>query len=98
VVGAFKIIELKEDPGKETFIYGDKETLLDDMLNYEVHFWNYHKNPRNPNSELMSTGLFRYVSDIAVFGILEDYMNKKRSHGGDITRAEALVKALGGSK
>ena len=94
VVGAFKIIELKEDPGKETCIYGDKETLLDDMLNYEIHFWDYHKNPHNPDSQQMSTGLFRYVSDIAVFGILEEYLNKKRNDGGDINSVKVLIEAL----
>jgi hypothetical protein len=94
VVGAFEIIKLKEDPGKETFIYGDKETLLNDMLNYKIHFWNYHKNPRKPRSQSWATGLFRYVSDIAVYGILEEYVNKKRGDGGDVTKAEELIKAL----
>jgi hypothetical protein len=64
------------------------------MFKYDIHFWNYHKNPRNPSSQSWSTGLFRYVSDIAVLGILEEYINKKHSDGGDITKAKALIKAL----
>jgi len=94
IVGAFKIIKLVEDPGKETFLYGDKETMLDDMLKYEIRFWNYHKNPLNPNSQAWSTGLFRYVSDIAIFGILEEYMDKKRKECNDASKAEKLIKAL----
>ena len=94
IVGAFKIIKLVEDPGKETFLYGDKETVLDDMLKYGIRFWNYHKNPRNPDSQAWSTGLFRYVSDIAIFGILEEYMDKKRKECNDASKAEKLIKAL----
>jgi len=94
IVGAFKIIKLKEDPGQETFIYGDKETLLNDMFKYSIRFWDYHKNPRNPNSQSWATGLFRYVSDVAVLGILEEYINKKNSNGGDITKAKILIEAL----
>lgn len=77
LVGAFEIVKIKEDPGQETFIYGDSTTLLDDMTVYNIHFWDHHSNPRNPASKQWSTGLFRYVSDIAVLGILEEYINKK---------------------
>jgi len=94
VVGAFEIIKIVEDPGKETFLYGDKETMLDDMTKYEIRFWNYHKNPRNPDSQAWFTGLFRYVSDIAILGILEEYMDKKRKECSDASKAERLIKAL----
>ena len=94
IVGAFKIIKLVEDPGKETFLYGNKETVLEDMLKYEIRFWNYHKNPRNPGSQAWSTGLFRYVSDIAILGILEEYIDKKRKEYNDASKAEKLIKAL----
>ena len=94
VVGAFKIIKLVEDPGKETYIYGDKETMLDDMLTYKIRFWDHHKNPRSPLSKAWSVGLFRYVSDVAVFGILEEYVTKKRSNGGDTSKAAILINAL----
>jgi len=94
IVGAFKIIKIVEDPGKESFLYGDRETMLDDMLKYGIHFWNYHKNPHNPDSQAWSTGLFRYVSDIAVLGILEEYLDKKRKECDDASKAEKLIKVL----
>ena len=94
IVGAFKIIKLVEDPGKETFLYGDRETMLDDMLKYEIRFWRYHKNPHNPDSQAWSTGLFRYVSDIAILGILEEYIDKKHKERSDASKAEKLVVAL----
>jgi hypothetical protein len=94
IVGAFKINKLVEDPGRETFLYGDKETMLDDMLKYDISFWNYHRNPRNPTSQAWSTGLFRYVSDIAIFGILEEYIDRKRKECSDASKAERLIKAL----
>jgi hypothetical protein len=94
VVGAFKIFDVKDDPGKETCIYGDKETLLDDMIKYEIKFWNYYKNPYNPDSQQMSSGLFRYIPDGVVFGVLGEYINKKNGEGGDSSKAQVLVEAL----
>ena len=94
IVGAFKITKLVEDPGKETFLYGDKETMLVDMLKYGINFWKYHKNPHSPDSQSWSTGLFRYVSDIAMFGILEEYISKKGLDGGNTTKAELLIEEL----
>ena len=68
--------------------------MLVDMLKYGIYFWKYHKNPRNPDSQSWSTGLFRYVSDIAVFGILEEYISKKGLDGGNTTKAELLIEEL----
>jgi hypothetical protein len=98
VVGAFNVTKLVEDPGKETFLYGDKETVLDDMLKYEIRFWDHHKNPHNPHSQAWATGLFRYVSDISVLGILEEYIDKKRIDGGNVVKAELLVEVLRSAK
>ena len=64
------------------------------MLQYEIEFWKYHKNPDNPDSMAWATGLFRYVSDVAVLGILEEYISKKSSQGGDITKAKELLTKL----
>ncbi len=93
-MGAFRINKLVEDPGQETFIFGDKDTLLDDALKYHIRFWDHHKNPYNPESHAWSTGLFRYVADVAVFSILDEYINKKRADGKDINKANSLVAAL----
>lgn len=94
VVGAFLIEKVWDDPEEETWVYGDKNSALDDMLQYEIEFWKYHKNPSNPASMAWATGLFRYVPDVAVLGILEEYISKKSSQGGDITKAEELLTKL----
>ena len=96
LVGAFEIRKIKEDPGQETFLIGDPATLLDDMLQYNIHFWDHHLNPRNPASKQWSTGLFRYVSDIAVLGILEEYINKTIANHEDPSKAQRLVGVLKG--
>lgn len=91
IVGAFLIDRVLDDPGVETFIVGDRDFRLDDMLIYTIKFWNYHKNAVNPSSTAWATGLFRYVSDAAVLGILEEYIHKKSLIGGDTTKAKDLL-------
>ena len=90
-VGAFLINRVLDDPGVETFIVGDRDFALDDMLTYRIRFWDFHKNPVNPSSTAWATGLFRYVSDVAVLGILEEYIYKKSSSGADTTKAKSLL-------
>jgi hypothetical protein len=94
MVGAFLINKVLDDPGIETFILGDRNFTLDDMLAYKIKFWNFHKNPINPSSVAWATGLFRYVSDVAALGILEEYIYKKSSIGGDTTKAGGLLNRL----
>ncbi|MCX5991386.1 MAG: hypothetical protein NTZ04_03525 [Chloroflexi bacterium] len=94
VVGAFAITKLVEDPGRETKIFGDKSSALDDMLGYEIDFWKYHTNPHNPGSTAWATGLFRYVSNVAALGILEEYVAKKRAAGEDPNKGERIIAAL----
>jgi len=93
IVAAFLIEKIIEDPGKETWIYGDKQTMLDDMLPYEIPFWQYHMNPNNPLSRAWSTGLFRYVSDVAILGMLEAYISKSSTADKRAT-AEKLISAV----
>lgn len=94
VVGAFNICRVVDDPDRETEVFGDKDSLLDDMLDYQINFWKFHRNPQRQNSTAWATGLFRYVSDVAVLGMLEEYMSKKSERAGDVTRAERLVQAM----
>ena len=91
VVGAFLIDRVLDDPGAETFIVGDTSCTLDDMLTYQIKFWDYHLNPIKPDSSDWATGLFRYVADVAVLGILEEYIDKKHSAGGDIKKAKCIL-------
>jgi len=94
IVGAFMIYKVWDDPGVETWIYGKCDSALDDMLQYEIEFWKYHKNPGKPSSTAWATGLFRYVSDVAVLGILEEYLSRKRAAGGDTRKVEYLLGIL----
>lgn len=91
IVGAFPIDRVLDDPGVETFILGDKNLTLDDMLAYKIEFWNFHRNPFAPSSQAWATGLFRYISNVAVLGILEEYIRKKSSAGGDTLKARDLL-------
>ncbi|MDD4985316.1 MAG: hypothetical protein PHQ43_05930, partial [Dehalococcoidales bacterium] len=94
LVGAYIIKDVVDDPGKETWVYGDKGSVLDDMLKFKIPFWKYHKNPINPQSTAWATGLFRYVSDVAVLGILEEYISKKSRVGGNTANAGIMLAAL----
>ncbi len=97
VVGAFLIDKVLDDPAVETFIVGDRDFTLDDMLPCRIKFWDFHKNALNPSSTAWATGLFRYVSDVAVLGILEQYIHEKNSTGGDTTKAVDLLNRLRGA-
>lgn len=94
VVGAFLIDKVLDDPRVETFIVGDRNFALDDILPYTIKLWDFHKNALNPSSTAWATGLFRYVSDVAVLGILEQYIHKKNSIGEDPTKAVDLLNRL----
>ena len=41
-----------------------------------------------------ATGLFRYVSDVSIIGILEEYISKKSAEGGDTARTEELLSII----
>ncbi|MDD5014248.1 MAG: hypothetical protein PHW73_03975 [Atribacterota bacterium] len=94
IAGAYLIIDVKDDQTRETFIYGDKNTVLDDMLVFSIPFWRYHKNPLKPESQAWGQGLFRYVSDVAVLGILEAYRKGKIDRNGDISRVDKIIKVI----
>lgn len=94
VVSAFQIKEVKDDPGRETYIYGEESTALDDMLVYSIPFWRYHQNPLKPESTAWGQGLFRYISNAAVLGILEVYREGKRDSQSDTSRVDALIGLL----
>jgi hypothetical protein len=94
VVGAFPIISVHDDPGEETWILGNSELTLDDMLKYEIRFWDHYINPNNPNALAWATGLFRYVGDVTVFGILEDYLAKKIANRENTAVVDQLIDML----
>jgi len=94
VIGAFLIREVKDDPHRETYIYGDKDTALDDMLDFSIPLWKFHKNPWKPESQAWGQGLFRYVSDIAALGIFEAYRQGKIDSKGDTVKVDRIIQLL----
>ncbi len=94
IVGAFRIDKIQEDPGYETMIFGDKNTYLDDMLRYQIRFWNYYSNPNKPDSKVWASGLVRYLGDKAILGILEEYRDKKIKESGDVSKVDQLILSL----
>ena len=94
VVGAFQIKEVKDDSERETYIFGDEVSALDDMLGYSIDFWSYYKNPWKPESKAWGQGLFRYISNVTVLGILEEYKKHKISDSSDTSRVDALIGVL----
>jgi hypothetical protein len=88
-----------DDPGEETKIYGDKEkSIIVDYDFVNVKFWDYYKNPAAEDKLFWGTGLFRYVTDGTVLGILhgigEQYKNTRR----DVGKVIDLIKYYEGMK
>ncbi len=94
VIGAFQITQVKDDSKSETYLYGDEATALDDMLDYKIEFWRYHKNPYRPESQAWGQGLFRYISNVAVLGILEEYQRHRIDSNLEISRVDSLIAVL----
>jgi len=94
VIGAFQISLVKEDSKSETYLYGDETTAIDDMLSYQIEFWRHHKNPYKPESQAWGQGLFRYISNVAILGILEEYRQKRMEHGLNTNNVDVLIAAL----
>ena len=49
----------------------------------QIKFWNYYRNKNHPEKELWGTGLFRYLSNNAVIGILTDLINLRQGKQKD---------------
>ena len=98
VIGAFLIKQVKDDPNKETYLSGEIETSLDDMIKFSIPFWKYHKNPNKPESTAWGQGLFRYVSDVSVLGILEAYRQGKLTSSGDTSKVDKIIDSLKASQ
>ncbi|MHA1856678.1 MAG: hypothetical protein ACTSYY_11585 [Promethearchaeota archaeon] len=83
VVGCLFIDKVKDDPGEETKIYGDKNKSIAIPFNeIKIKFWDYYKNPEAENIILWASDLFRYLSNKTVLHILkaigEKYTNAKK--------------------
>lgn len=94
MIGAFRIIEVKDDPNSETFLFGDSSTALDDMLKYKIKFWEHHKNRRVSTSQAWGQGLFRYLLNSEVAGILKEYRDKSIADNSETSRVDALINSI----
>jgi hypothetical protein len=99
VIACLLIKQTVDDPGEETKIYGDKEkSIIVDYDFVNVKFWDYYKNPAAEDKLFWGTGLFRYVTDGTVLGILhgigEQYKNTRR----DVGKVIDLIKYYEGMK
>lgn len=93
VVGCIFIDKVRDDEGKETKIYGNKEKSIEIPFNkIKIRFWDFYKNPEAEDIILWSSGLFRYVSNKTVLSVLkaigEQYTNAKY----DVKNIYSLIK------
>lgn len=49
----------------------------------QIRFWNYYRNKNHPEKEQWGTGLFRYISNNAVIGILTDLISLRQGEKKD---------------
>ena len=83
IIGCILIDTIKDDPGSETKIYGDKDKSLEiDYDTIKIKFWDYYKNADDETLVLWASGLFRYISDETILnmlkGIGEQYKNARK--------------------
>ncbi|MCK5492137.1 MAG: hypothetical protein KAJ14_03395 [Candidatus Omnitrophica bacterium] len=105
IVACLYVMEVHDDPGKETVIYADKDKSFEiDYDEIKIKFWDYYKNPGAQDMILWASGLFRYITDETVlnilFGIGEKYKNSGRDTGKimDIIKSyEEIIKKKRGS-
>ena len=92
VIGCLLIHRVLDDPGEETKIFGDKARSMEVPFDeVEVHFWDYYKNPEAEDVILWASGLFRYISNQTVLGILKGIERKYEDTGRDTSRVRGLI-------
>ena len=93
IIGCIFIDDVRDDPGEETKIYGNKtksiELPFDDI---KIKYWDYYKNPEAEDIILWSSGLFRYVSNKTVLSILRAIGEKYTNEKYDVKKIHALIK------
>lgn len=93
IIGCLYINNVKDDPGAETKIYGDKEKSIEiDYSNIKVRFWDYYKNAGDEDLILWASGLFRYIKDETVLNILKGIGEKYKNNGKDTKKIVSLIR------
>lgn len=49
----------------------------------KIKFWNYYRNKNNPDKEVWGTGLYRFVSNNGIIGILSDLIKTRQNEKKD---------------
>jgi len=88
IIGFFKIAEVRNAPGKETYLVGDRRfgVRLPIEEATELLFWDYYS---TKGGSLWGTGLFRYLDDSQVMPILADLRDTIRD-----TKARQMIDQL----
>lgn len=78
IFGYFIISEIIHDDQYDTYIQGDPNNciIIDKNIMKEMKFWNYFRNPHNPNSISWNMGLYRYPKDSEIYSFLCDLKSK----------------------
>jgi hypothetical protein len=92
VIGCLFINSLKDDPGEETKIIGNKTKSIEvDYDEVKVRFWDYYKNAGAEDIILWASGLFRYVTDDTVLNILKGIGEKYKNSSRDVRKIIELI-------
>jgi len=76
-------------------VYGNKETSLKVDKRVKLRFWGFYENIGNPDNIQWSTGLFRYITDITVFNILNKLRDEYIKLGNvkqELKKVENLIR------
>lgn len=93
LVGCLFIDEVRDDPGEETKIYGNKEKSIEIPFDeIKIKFWDYYKNPEAEDIILWASGLFRYVSNKTVLSVLKAIGEKYTNARKDVRNIHNLTK------
>jgi len=91
VIGVLLIDRVDDDPGEETRVHGDKEASVAIPFDeVKVRFWDHYKNPGAEDIILWASGLFRYVTNGTVMGVLKDVQQKYAARGRDTAAVDEL--------
>jgi len=91
VIGVLLIDRVDDDPGEETRVHGDKHaSIAIPFEEIKVRFWDHYKNPAAEDVILWASGLFRYVTNATVMGVLKDVQEKYGASGRDTAAVDGL--------
>lgn len=76
IIGMLWMARITEDPGHETMIYGEPEHSFVALLDLDLCFWDYYRNPNRPDKIAWQSQLNRYLSNEATLKIMSDMRDR----------------------